>query len=126
TFDQYTVETREFSSSDVQNRSLKPYERFIGDLLNPETERGEGRKQLYAAAHQRIVSPLYAFVFALVGGCFLVLSRYSRRGRFKTIAMATLTVASIQIVATTLLNATEFLEWAIPGTYLMLGTIIIF
>jgi len=117
-YEQYAVETKELTGDkEDEERTLKPYERFVGDLLNPGEEDQTNHKQLYAAAHQRLVAPLYAVVFAVVGAIFLVLGRYNRRGRFKTIALATVCVAILQVLLTVLLNATQYAHLAIPLVY---------
>lgn len=89
-FDQYIIETNEKTSNeDKGDRILKTYERFLGDLLNPSPDLSPAARSEYiTAAHQRILSPLFALAFGFISICAMLLGHYDRKGRALNITIA--------------------------------------
>lgn len=88
-FDQYEVDLAQFDEAPAE-RWRDPKEWFLGELLSPDHEKFDltQRNKLYAEAHQRLTSPLYHLVFAMVGTSILLLGNFSRRGQTKRILVA--------------------------------------
>ena len=117
-FDAYTVDLSLFSAqSNV--RPKKPYERFLGDLLNPDLsmETPGMVKKLYAEAHQRLILPLTVFSFCgLALGIFLRFP-HNRRSQSKKIVSILGLCGLLQILILTFINLSEKTSWAIPLAY---------
>ena len=99
TFKQYTLDLS-LSDAHPEKRELKPYERFIDELLNPSDENLDDNLaiKLKAEAHQRIITPLVVLSFVLTGLCFILRGDYMRRGRSLKIAKATFSCLTIECV----------------------------
>jgi len=98
-FKSYAFDLSQFSNSggDV---SYTASEQFTSELISPapgdphfRSTRGQMRVEL----HNRIVAPLYAFVFALMGFAFLGLPRTTRQGRSFAIVSLILAVLAVRI-----------------------------
>jgi lipopolysaccharide export system permease protein len=87
-FDKHTFDLGEFDKQrDATAREAS--ERYIGELLNPEsTVTDKQRKKYFAEAHNRLSAPLYCIVFALIGVVALVGGNFNRRGYGGRIALA--------------------------------------
>lgn len=105
-FDQYIIEAKEKPSSEEKgDRFLRTYERYVGDLLNPSQDLSPStRLEFVAAAHQRLLSPLYAFVFGLLSICAMLLGYYNRKGRVANIIIACGLSVFIEVFSIMFLN----------------------
>lgn len=124
-FDQYTIEAKDPSPNEKGTRVIKSYERYIGDLLNPKEKLSPTMRLTYlSAAHQRILSPLYALAFALLGVCAMVLGHFNRRGRTGKILLACLIASLLEVGAMVFLHTLKYSSIMIPLSYgLVLSTI---
>jgi len=125
-FDQYTIEAKDKSmNQDKENRFLRAYERYVGDLLNPkEVLSSSTRLEFTSAAHQRLISPLYALAFALLGVCTMILGHINRRGRLGKILMACVLASLIEVTAMVFLHTLKYSNLMIFLSYgLLLMTI---
>ena len=97
TFKQYTIDLSLVDKSPHQ-RELKPYERFLDELLNPSDENLDDNLalKLKAEAHQRFLTPLTVIAFVLSGLCFLLSGDYSRRGKSMRILKAVIACLMIE------------------------------
>lgn len=86
-FDRYAVELGNVAPKQLAWRWREPKERFMSELLRNSTvpEDIRYRRELVAEAHMRIVTPLYAFAFVLVGLAGMLCGEFSRRGQTKRI-----------------------------------------
>lgn len=118
-FDRYVIETKDKSAEkDKEGRTLRAYERYVGDLLNPrETLPSAVRLEFISAAHQRLLSPLYALVFALLGVCALILGHYNRGGRTKKILLACVIASLLEVSALVFLHTLKYQKLMIPLSY---------
>lgn len=123
-FDRYIIETTDKSGRDEKGgRFLKAYERYIGELLNPEEKLPQKIKlEFIAAAHQRILAPLYAFVFGLLGVCSMILGHFNRRGQMKRIVMACAVASFIELGALNLLHSLKHSTLMIGLSYGLIFT----
>jgi lipopolysaccharide export system permease protein len=118
-FDRYVIETKSNSESEEKDgRFLRAYERNIGDLFNPkEALTPSARLEFISAAHQRLISPLYAFVFGLLGVCFMVLGHFNRKGRAGRILMACIIACLIEVGALVFLHTLKYSSFMISLSY---------
>jgi lipopolysaccharide export system permease protein len=87
-FEKYTFDLSQFDKRRDQS-SREASERYLDELLNPETTVPEkSRRKFFAEAHNRLSGPLYCIVFALVGVYALVGGDFNRRGYGGRIALA--------------------------------------
>lgn len=96
-FDRYTIDLPE--SQAVRRRWAEPEERTIFQLLNPDPDNArdmENMRQFSVEIHRRIISPLLALVFPLIGLMALLLGPTDRRGQTKKIVIAFLGIILIQ------------------------------
>ena len=106
-FDQYALNL-EILREDREQPWLKPRERFLPDLLNPDLDDPRDAAQqtrLIAIGHQRLSSPLLAFAFTAIGLGALLSGGFNRRGQGLRIAGALALVVVVQALdfaATTL------------------------
>ena len=98
-FDRYVIKPKESVSKDKKpERFLKTHERDTGDLLNPKERLSSHEKiQFLSAAHQRLIIPLYAMAFGLLGACTMILGYYSRHARVGKIIIACLIAVIIEV-----------------------------
>lgn len=126
-FDRYAIETKDKSESEEKGaRFLKAYERSIEDLLNPKDKLSPSmRLEFASAAHQRLISPLYALAFGLLGVCFMILGHYNRKGRAGKILMACLIASLTEVGAMVFLHTLKYANLMIPLSYALVFFIII-
>ena len=81
-FDRYTFDLGQFTKT-TENRWREPRERFLDELfMTGESEHDKFYEAtLWAEGHQRLISPLYAIAFTLVGLAALLSGDFNRRGR---------------------------------------------
>lgn len=117
-FDQYTVEL-ETSDDSVTERTKKPHEYFLSDLLNPtDTIAPPSQHARFRAhGHMRLVNPLYALAFAFIGLAVMLYGEVNRRRRTKKVLMIVGLACVLQVSALGLLNLSERFSIMIPVTY---------
>lgn len=126
-FDRYIIEAKERSDSKKDARFLRAYERYLGDLLNPQEDISSStRLEFKSAAHQRLISPLYALAFGLLAVCTMLLGSYERRGRAIKLAIVCIVATLIEIISIVFLHTLIASNLMIISSYaLVVGTIII-
>ncbi|MBS0272046.1 MAG: LptF/LptG family permease [Proteobacteria bacterium] len=128
-FDRYTIEAKDQSVDDEKGggRFLRAYERTVTDLMDPKDVSSlSTRLEFISAAHQRLISPLYALTFALLGVCFMILGCFNRKGRTGKILSACVVASFIEVIALVFLHTLKYSTLMIGLSYsLVLGTIII-
>ncbi len=83
-FDKYAIDLNEFEQKVTEQTDLKPRERYLGELLNPEaTSVGFRRNpgQFGAELHERFANPLYPIAFVLIALAAAGQARSTRQGR---------------------------------------------
>lgn len=105
-FDRYS-----FDLSQPRNRSANRYrearERPLGELFNLDKDTQLSPKDFgkyTVEAHKRLVSPLYALAFALVGLACLISGSFSRRTQTRRVVLAVALVVGLQAAALGLEN----------------------
>lgn len=105
-FDRYTLDLSQFTKA-LDQRWREPQERFIGELFEPNLADGNDAhyaNNLRAEGHQRLASPLYAFVYALIAVAALLSGEFNRRGQSRRIMAAVAAVAFAQAAQLGLYN----------------------
>lgn len=117
-FDAYTLDLS-IPPDQKTKRERKPYERFLGDLLNPDLSQETPKmiKKLYAEAHQRLMIPLTVFCFAGIALAFFLRGDYNRRGQGKKIASAIGACGLLEILIISLVNLSERFDFTIVLAY---------
>lgn len=120
-FDNYTLDLSVIPEERIE-RKRKPYERFLGDLLNPDVgiETPTMIKKLFAEAHQRLIIPLTVFCFTGIALAFFLQGDHNRRGRTKKIILATVSCGLLEILLIGLINLSERFNFTIFLAYGML------
>jgi len=121
TFDDYAIDLSQFIH---QGDSVKrPRERSTVELISDTPNSEQGRRlsgRLRSELTDRLVSPLYAFVGALIGFAALGEARTTRQGRGLAIAAAVLSFLVLRLLglaATSLISGeprAAILAWALP------------
>lgn len=97
-FDKYSVDLS-WLSKDIEGHWRRPQERFLGELLHPDMSNKDDAYyygQLIVEAHQRLISPFYAFAFTLIGLAALLSGDFSRQGQTKRVLVAVLCIVVLQ------------------------------
>ena len=117
-FERYTMDLGEFAQRGG-NRWREPRERFLDELLDPESEGAERlRGKFLSEAHNRIVSPLFAYTLVAIGLGALLLGNVDRRGQWRRMLVAIAAAVVFEAVALFLVNATAKNSSLIPLMYL--------
>lgn len=110
TFNRYTVDLTSPQTTG-ENRTRKPYERFLGDLWDAADAKDNPRlaRKLEIEAHQRILVPLTVFGFVLMALGFFLKGEFSRRGRGRgrRVWMAVFSTLILEVGLLTFLNLSE-------------------
>lgn len=94
-------------ATNIQERIIKPYERSLSDLFNPENADklpATTKAQFHSEGHQRLLPPLLVILFSLIGVSALLPQELSRRGRQKRIMAVIGLAASLHIGLVSLIN----------------------
>ena len=117
-FERYTIDLGDF----IQRAGARwrgPRERFIDELLDPDSEGAERlRGKFLSEAHNRIVSPLFGYALAAIGLAALLSGHSDRRGQWRRILVAIAAGVMLEAVALFLVNATAKNSSLIPLMYL--------
>jgi lipopolysaccharide export system permease protein len=90
-FDQYMLDLSEFGAQDDKTKDLNPRERYLSELINPGPDDGYAKRspgQLRSELHDRLATPLYPIVFALIAVALLGHARTTRENRWGQIFLA--------------------------------------
>ena len=117
-FERYTMDLGSFAETGGA-RSREPRERFIDELLDPHSDGAEHlRGKFLSEAHNRIVTPLFAYVLAGIGLAALLSGGADRRGHWRRILAAIAAAILFEALALFLVNATAKNSNLIPLMYL--------
>lgn len=95
-FERYTLDLAA-NASPPGERSPKPKEQYVHELLDPPKSLSEARRNgRIAEGHKRLTWPLNALVFALIGLAALLSRDFDRRGPWQSLLIATVGVVLVQ------------------------------
>jgi lipopolysaccharide export system permease protein len=105
-FDSYALDLGHFAE-DPANRWREPRERFLHELFNPTDGYDDQRNlgKFWAEAHQRIVSPLFAFALTAIALAALLGGELNRRGQWRRILAGIVGAFIFEAVGLGLVNA---------------------
>ena len=91
-FDRYTLDLAA-NARPRAGRSLKPKEQYVHELLDPPASLSNMRRiERIAEGHKRLIWPLNALVFPLIGLAALLARDFDRRGVWPSLLIATVAV----------------------------------
>lgn len=111
------------STKDVEERSVKPYERPLSELLYPpdaDKFPPSTLAKMRSEGHQRIISPLTIFIFSIIACATMLSGQYNRKGRRNRVLMAVVVAALTQIGTIFFLNMSAKIPYIIPILYIFL------
>ena len=120
-FDQYALNL-EILREDRGARWVKPRERFLPDLLQPDLDDPQDRRQetrLISIAHQRLSSPLLAFAFTAIALGALLSGDFNRRGQGVRVTIALAAVVLVQALDFASTTLTRSSLTFVPLLYLL-------
>jgi len=118
-FKQYSYDLSDLSP-ESKISFLKPKEKYIGDLFNPDptdpyyrTWPGKVRAEL----HRRLASTFYPLVFTLISLAFLANAQTARQGQIIRILLAIFSIIAIRGLGLALTNLSGKRDWAVLLVY---------
>ena len=128
-FDQYVLSISDLSPDEDTEKELRPRERYLSELLNPEPEllKQKGAEgQLRTELHDRFATPFYPMLFAVLALSILGHARTTRESRWAQIMMAAGIAVGLRIVGLTAANLVTMSAAATPLVYLIpIGAIVV-
>src|SRR5262249_28381612 len=106
-FDQYVLSISDLSPDEDTEKELRPRERYLSELLNPEPEllKQKGAEgQLRTELHDRFATPFYPMLFAVLALSILGHARTTRESRWAQIMMAAGLAVGVRIAGLTAAN----------------------
>ena len=128
-FDQYVLNISDFSAKDTSSKELRPRERYLSELLNPDPNllKNKGASgQLRTELHDRFSTPFYPLLFAFLAVAVLGHARTPRESRWAQILMAAGLAVGLRVSGLIGANLVTLSAAATPLVYLIpIGAIII-
>lgn len=118
-FDQYAIDL-EILKPELTIRYLKPFERYIGDLLSPDPADPydrDNRDRLLAEAHMRLVAPLQGLALTLIAAGAVVSGGFSRGGGAGRLILAAGVIIGLQVLQLAAANTAGGSAALIPLIY---------
>jgi lipopolysaccharide export system permease protein len=121
-FDSYGVDLAHFESK-VENKGMRPRERYLDELLNPAPEdiaTPRARNLIIEELHERLSSPFYPLTFVMIAVALLGQAQTTRQGRGQALILAFVLATAARVSGLTVTNmisvrpATAPLVYAIP------------
>jgi lipopolysaccharide export system permease protein len=128
-FDQYVLNISDFSAKDTSSKELRPRERYLSELLNPDPKllKNKGASgQLRTELHDRFSTPFYPLLFAFLAVAVLGHARTTRESRWAQILVAAGIAVGLRVSGLTASNLVTLSAAATPLVYLIpIGAIIV-
>lgn len=128
-FDQYVLNISDFSAKDTSSKELRPRERYLSELLNPDPDllRKKGAPgQLRTELHDRFSTPFYPLLFAFLAVAVLGHARTTRESRWAQILVAAGIAVGLRVSGLTASNLVTLSAGATPLVYVIpIGAIIV-
>jgi len=128
-FDQYVLNISDFSAKDTSSKELRPRERYLSELLNPDPKllKNKGASgQLRTELHDRFSTPFYPLLFAFLAVAILGHARTTRESRWAQILVAAGIAVGLRVSGLTASNLVTLSAGATPLVYVIpIGAIIV-
>ena len=121
-FDQYVLNISELNAKDTGSKELRPRERYLGELLNPDPKllKAKGAVgQLRTELHDRFSTPFYPLLFAFLAVAILGHARTTRESRWAQILIAAGIAVGLRVSGLTASNLVTLSAGATPLVYLI-------
>lgn len=118
-FESYGVDLAHFEAK-VEQRGLRPRERYLSELLNPAPEDVttlRARNLIIEELHERLSSPIYPLTFVLIAVAMLGQARTTRQGRGQALVLAFVLATAARVSGLTVNNLISVSPSAIPFVY---------
>jgi lipopolysaccharide export system permease protein len=99
-FDKYAVDLDRFEKKLTDDDDLKPRERYLSQLLNPEPDSQQFKSQpgkFRSELHERSSNPLYPLAFAFIALAAVGQARSTRQNRMQQVTLAFVLAASLRM-----------------------------
>jgi lipopolysaccharide export system permease protein len=121
-FDKYAIDLNEFEQKVTEQTDLKPRERYLGELLNPEAtsvgfQRNPG--QFGAELHERFANPFYPIAFVLIALAAAGQARSTRQGRTQSLVAGFVAAAAARLGGLAITNVVVLKPALVPLLYLI-------
>ncbi|WP_069093737.1 LPS export ABC transporter permease LptF [Methyloligella halotolerans] len=117
-FDQYMLNISTFSPTGDSDRTLKPKELSLWELLNPDPENVKGGMgKIRSELHERISSPLYPMLFTFLAVSVLGHARTTRQSRWGPVMFVVGLAIAVRIAGITMTNLVALNPWAVVPLY---------
>ena len=118
-FDSYALDLGQFAANPA-NRWREPRERYLHELFNPDDGYDDQRNlgKFWAEAHQRIVSPLFAFALTGIALATLLGGQLNRRGQWRRILAGIAAAFLFEAIGLGLVNVVSKSPGLAPLIYL--------
>jgi lipopolysaccharide export system permease protein len=128
-FDQYVLNISDFSPKDTSSKELRPRERYLSELLNPDPtllKQKGAAGQLRTELHDRFSTPFYPMLFVFLAIAVLGHARTTRESRWAQILIAAGVALGLWVSGLTASNLVTLSAAATPLVYLIpIGAIIV-
>ena len=121
-FDQNMLDLSELAPKDDDDKELRPRERYIGELINPDPKDktaiaapGKMRSEL----HERLSTPVYPLAFVFIAIALLGHARTTRESRWGQILLAFGIAVGLRVAGITAGNLVALNPWATPLVYII-------
>jgi lipopolysaccharide export system permease protein len=121
-FDQYVLNISDVNPKDSGSKELRPRERYLGELLNPDPNllKGKGNiGQIRTELHDRFSTPFYPLLFACIAVAILGHARTTRESRWAQILMAAGIAVGLRVSGLTASNLVTLSAGATPLVYVI-------
>lgn len=118
-FTQYAYDLAELSPGS-KVPYLKPMEKFIGDLYDPDPKDPyflSSPQKMRSELHRRLVSPFYPLVFIMISLVFLANANTARQGQVVRILQTIILVLLVRATGLAMTNLSGKTEWAVFLVY---------
>lgn len=129
-FDKYAVDLDQFEpKGDDKAIDLKPRERYLDELLNPDTTAKSYKRNIghfRAELHERFANPLYPFAFVMIALATVGQAQSTRQNRVASVLTGLLLAAGCRLVGLALNNVVVLSAAAVPLLYAVpLGAVLL-
>jgi len=128
-FDQYMLSISDVSPKDNSSKELRPRERYLSELLNPDPKllKGKGNAgQIRTEIHDRFATPFYPLLFAFLAVAILGHARTTRESRWAQILLAAGIAVGLRVSGLTASNLVTLNAAAVPLVYVIpIGAILV-
>ncbi|MGV1013371.1 MAG: LPS export ABC transporter permease LptF [Methyloceanibacter sp.] len=128
-FDQNMLDLSELNPKDTNEKELRPRERYLSDLVSPDPNDRLAQRNygiLRAELHERLATPLYPLVFAMIALAVLGHARTTREARWGQILAACAIAVGLRVAGLAVGNLVALHAWAVVLVYAIpIGAILV-